>query len=305
MDFYTQVNDFYNRYRYDLTSDEVSQIEAFLDDFEPLDEDETFDGIVTDANIKPFDTSVSVDFDKIISDDVIKTTLTPAKKIKSKSHDLSIDDIVSDLTFNIPMVQKQRLKPLDSKAQVEMPIVRKRRKQWAGQPTFRTVEFDPKKAFSYMFRSFKRKLPEIGQIDSKTLEQRMRRSVSHVYIKADLNVIETKTRELDANLHEAFMSLGYLLFEREQENTSARKDAWDFYMNPDALDDFLNDAYAPTTVAFVELHAKMKEFIKDEWYKYRESGLSERAKAYGYHLSQSDVSKLESSDKSFLTNTLN
>src|SRR5699024_10336171 len=57
---------------------------------------------------------------------------------------------------------------------ITFPHMRKRRKQWAGQPTYRTAELEPKKMKGYSMRSLMRKMPTITPLLHKQVQERMK-----------------------------------------------------------------------------------------------------------------------------------
>ena len=128
----------------------------------------------------------------------------------------------------------------------------------------------------------------------------MKRSISHTMFKAEITTYETQKSRMELELFDAYEQFATQLFELEQENTSAKKDAWDFAMPSGALDDFIKDHYAPTIRAFAELPSEMKAFIAKEWNEYGERARKERQNAYGYNLTQQDVDNLQDADLSYM-----
>lgn len=213
------------------------------------------------------------------------------------------DELIEGMKFNITNdenVETRKVKPLDTRIYPNKPIVRKRRKQWGGKPNFRTVEFNPRKSVGYALRSMKRHLPKLELISIKDVQQKMKRSISHVHIKAEVTTFETQKSRMEVDLFDAYDTFARHLFELEQESTDNKKDAWDVTMPSGALDDFIKDHYSPTITAFAELPSDMRDFIAKEWNEYGENSRKGREQAYGYNLTKEQVGNLQDADLSFL-----
>lgn len=213
------------------------------------------------------------------------------------------DELIEGMKFNISNdenVETRKSKPLDTRVYPNKPIVRKRRKQWGGKPNFRTVEFNPRKSVGYALRSMKRHLPKIDHLSIKDVQEKMKRSVSHVHIKAEVTTFETQKSRMEVDLFDAYDTFARHLFELEQEGTDNKKDAWDVTMPSGALDDFIKDHYSPTITAFAELPSDMRDFIAKEWNEYGENSRKGREQAYGYNLTKEQVGNLQDADLSFL-----
>ena len=213
------------------------------------------------------------------------------------------DDLIEGMKFNITNdenVETRKVKPLDTRVYPNKPIVRKRRQQWGGKPNFRTVEFNPRKSVGYALRSMKRHLPKIDHLSIKDVQEKMKRSVSHVHIKAEVTTFETQKSRMEVDLFDAYDTFARHLFELEQESTDNKKDAWDVTMPSGALDDFIKDHYSPTITAFAELPSDMRDFIAKEWNEYGENSRKGREQAYGYNLSKEQVGNLQDADLSYL-----
>lgn len=193
-----------------------------------------------------------------------------------------------------------QLKVLGERIYPEKPIVRKRRKQWGGKPTHRTYDLNVAKSKGYAMRSMKRKLPKIEKLSIKDEKERVKRSISHIHLKAELTKIETQQSRLELDLLDAYKEFAYYLFELEQENTDNTKDAWDVAIPAGALDDFIYDTYEPNIKAFANLPSEIKGFIAKDWEMYDVNVIRTRQSAYGYNLSKEQVERLQDADKSYL-----
>lgn len=146
----------------------------------------------------------------------------------------------------------------------------------------------------------KRHLPKLELISIKDVQQKMKRSISHVHIKAEVTTFETQKSRMEVDLFDAYDTFARHLFELEQESTDNKKDAWDVTMPSGALDDFIKDHYSPTITAFAELPSDMRDFIAKEWNEYGENSRKGREQAYGYNLTKEQVGNLQDADLSFL-----
>src|SRR5699024_5515747 len=107
--------------------------------------------------------------------------------------------------------------------------LRIRRKQWAGQPTYRTAEIEPKKAKGYSMRTLMRKMPTITPSIHKQVQERMKRSISHIplWSRIEISPIESLKYNFDLNLWEAHVAFCERLFPLEQATTDIKAQAWD------------------------------------------------------------------------------
>lgn len=222
--------------------------------------------------------------------------------------DNSIDDVSDKLLLSDIEVESNTLKSVISQLEpmnIPLPHMRKRRKQWAGKPTFRqdVSDFNVKRTKGYSMRSMLYKFPKLEVIPYKELKSRLKRSISHVQLwsKVQITGFETVKSRFELDLYDAHKQFCYVLFEREQENTSARKDAWDTYLPSGMLEQFIESNYVPTMRGFSELPSKMKSFISSAWDEYSETARNERQERYGMNLTSEDVNKLQDSDKSIFT----
>lgn len=221
--------------------------------------------------------------------------------------DNSIDDMSNKLTLS-EVEDNSNLKSIVSQLEIvniELPHMRKRRKQWGGKPTFRqnVSDFNVNRAKGYSMRSMLYKFPKFEVIPYKQLKSRMKRSISHVQLWSKVNItgFETVKSRFDLDLYDAHKQFCYTLFEQEQENTSARKDAWDTYLPSGMLEQFIESSYIPSLRGFSELPSKMKAFISSAWDTYSETARNERQERYGMNLTSEEVNKLQNSDKSIFT----
>ena len=174
---------------------------------------------------------------------------------------------------------------------ITFPHMRKRRKQWAGQPTYRTAEIEPKKVKGYSMRSLMRKMPTITPLLHKQVQERMKRSISHIQLwtRVEITPIESLKYNFDLNLWEAHVAFCERLFHLEQENTDMKAQAWDIYLPSGLLEDFIESHYEPTISGFAGLPSAMKSFIASAWDEYQYEARSQRQDRYGMNLSKKDV----------------
>src|SRR5699024_2684863 len=174
---------------------------------------------------------------------------------------------------------------------ITFPHMRKRRKQWAGQPTYRTAEIEPKKAKGYSMRSLMRKMPTITPLLHKQVQERMKRSISHIQLwsRIEISPIESLKYNFDLNLWEAHVAFCERLFYLEQANTDMKAQAWDIYLPSGLLEDFIESYYEPTISGFAGLPSAMKSFIASAWDEYKYEARNQRQERYGMNLSKQDV----------------
>lgn len=298
---YQEIKDFFDDYKDRLTSEEIKTFEDFFGKYKSEDD---FINALDDADADTDFTLPEVERDY----SGLKTDLT-VEDIDDYTNNLGwlLTEFTDDTLVEIikPSItptglNKANLKPLDERVYPNKPIVRKRRKQWGGKPTYRTVELNVAKSKGYALRSMKRKLPKLDHLSIKETKERMKRSISHVQIKADLTTFETLNSRFELDLMTVYKEFAHYLFELEQEDTAAKKDAWNVAMPSGVFEDFINDTYEPKLIAFANLHSEIKAFIAKEWNEYGERSLKARQQAYGYHLSKDDVDKLKDADQSYL-----
>ena len=297
---YPEILDFYEEYKYALSSDERAEFNEF---FNTYPNERSF---VESVDIEPI-TSLEftvpehiyvTDKPKVFSADPLQEEIEIVFSLVD-----DFDELISGMKSPISYVEKSdrhKPMPLDSWTYPEKALVRKRRKQWGGKPNYRTYDFSPSKSVGYALRSMKRHLPTIEVISIKDVQEKMKRSISHIHIKADITPFETQRSRMEVDLFDAYEEFATHLFELEQENTDNKKDAWDVTMPSGALDDFIRDNYSPTIVAFAELPSEMRDFIAKEWNEYGEKSRKGREQAYGYNLSKEQVGNLQDADKSYL-----
>ncbi|WP_210142987.1 hypothetical protein [Staphylococcus sp. GDY8P44P] len=174
---------------------------------------------------------------------------------------------------------------------ITFPHMRKRRKQWAGQPTYRTAELEPKKMKGYSMRSLMRKMPTITPLLHKQVQERMKRSISHIQLwsRIEISPIESLKYNFDLNLWEAHVAFCERLFYLEQANTDMKAQAWDIYLPSGLLEDFIESYYEPTISGFAGLPSAMKSFIASAWDEYKYEARNQRQERYGMNLSKQDV----------------
>lgn len=298
---YKEIKEFYDDNKFYMTSDEVETFENFFSEYES--EDDFIDALDNaDADTDFTLPSVERDFSSLKTDLTVSDKDDYMSSLQWLSDDIIDDDLAESIKPNITPtgLNKVDLKPLDERVFPQKPIVRKRRKQWGGKPTFRTVELNTRKSKGYAMRSMKRNLPKLDHLSIKETKERMKRSISHVHIKTELTTFETQQSRMELDLLDAYKDFAYFLFELEQEDTAAKKDAWDVAIPAGALDDFIHDTYEPKLMAFANLHSEIKAFIAKEWNEYGERSLKARQQAYGYNLSKEQVDNLQDADKSYM-----
>lgn len=174
---------------------------------------------------------------------------------------------------------------------ITFPHMRKRRKQWGGQPTYRTAEIEPKKVKGYSMRSLMRKMPTIEPLRHKQIQERMKRSISHIQLwtRVEITPIESLKYNFDLNLYDAHVEFCERLFHLEQENTDIKAQAWDIYLPSGLLEDFIESYYEPTISGFAGLPSAMKSFIASAWDEYQYEARNQRQERYGMNLTKKDV----------------
>lgn len=298
---YQTIMDFYDDNKDKMTTDEVLAFERFFDKYKSEDD------FIAELDSADADTEFTLprverDFTGLKTDLTTEDVEDYTDELKWLSLEFIEDFLVESIKPSITPTgtNKVDLKPLDEHVYPNKPIVRKRRKQWGGKPTFRTVELNAAKSKGYALRSMKRKLPKLDHLSIKETKERMKRSISHIHLKAELTTFETQQSRMELDLLDAYKEFAYYLFELEQENTDAKKDAWDVAIPSGALDDFIHDTYEPKIMAFANLHSEIKGFIAKEWNEYGERSLKARQQAYGYNLSKEQVDNLQDADKSYM-----
>lgn len=298
---YNTIKDFYEDNKAYMTTDEVLAFERFFDKYRSEDDFiAELDSADADSNFML--TKVERDFSGLKVDLTTEDMEDYLLDLEWLSFQFVDDDFVESIKPSITGSDliKVDFKPLGERVYPNKPIVRKRRKQWSGKPTYRTVELNVKKSKGYAFRSMKRKLPKLDRLSIKETKERMKRSISHIHLKTELTTFETQKSRMELDLLDAYKEFAYYLFELEQEDTASKKDAWDVAIPSGALDDFILDTYQPNIKAFANLHSEIKGFIAKEWNEYGERSLKARQQAYGYNLSKEQVDSLQDADKSYM-----
>ena len=194
-----------------------------------------------------------------------------------------------------------QLKVLGERIYPEKPIVRKRRKQLGGKPTHRTYDLNVAKSKGYAMRSMKRKLPKIEKLSIKDEKERVKRSISHIHLKAELTKFETQQSRLEIDLQDTYKEFAYYLLKLEQEKDgSTNKDGWDTGIPAGVFGDFIYDTYEPRLIAFARLESKIKAFLAIDWEMCEVNVTRTRKPAYNYNLSKEQVGKLTDADKPYL-----
>ncbi|PYE03983.1 hypothetical protein BDW31_1372 [Staphylococcus sp. AtHG25] len=298
---YNTIKDFYEDNKAYLTTDEVLAFERFFDKYRSED-DFIAELDSADADTNFMLTRVERDFSGLKVDLTTEDIEDYLLDLEWLSFQFVDDDFVKSIKPSITSSDliKVDLKPIGERVYPSKPIVRKRRKQWGGKPTYRTIDLNVKKSKGYAFRSMKRKLPKLDHLSIKETKERMKRSISHIHLKTELTTFETQQSRMELDLLDAYKNFAYYLFELEQEDTAAKKDAWDVAIPAGALDDFIHDTYQPNLMTFANLHSEIKSFIAKEWNEYGERSLKARQQAYGYNLSKEQVDSLQDADKSYM-----
>lgn len=158
-----------------------------------------------------------------------------------------------------------------------------------------------KKSKGYALRSMKRKLPKIEKISVEETREHVKRSISHIPIKAELTTIETQQSRLEIDLQDTYKELAYYLLKLEQEKDgSTNKDGWDVSMPSGVFEDFIHDTYEPKLITFARLESKIKAFLTIDWDMCEVNVTRTRKTAYNYNLSKEQVGKLTDADKPYL-----
>jgi len=212
------------------------------------------------------------------------------------------DDIPTLFEKMLPFEESERLKPIDfDKVMIPFPHMRKRRKQWAGKPTYRTYDLNAVKSRGYAMRSFAKHFPVLTPYNFRQTKERTFRSLSHSYPWkfAKMTPFETLKTRFDDDLFNAYKDLGYKVMQTEMY-TDGMQDAWQMYMSEGVFEQFLQDTYAPTIMAFAELTGAVKDFIANEWDKYAKEARSGREERYGMSLTNEQIDSLQDADLSYL-----
>ena len=293
---YKTISDFYDDVKPQLTYDEQKMFQTFFNKYESEED-------WTEIQVNPIDYEITYPEGGVYP---TKARVTLELDYMECLNNIYVGHIDLDETY-IPKAKiteigngNRNLKPIDLRVYPDKPTVRRRRKQWGGKPTYRTFELNPRKSRGYAMRSLKKHLPKIEILNYKKTRETMRRSISHTLMKTEITPIETQKVRMALDLFDAYQQFGYYLFELEQEDTSAKKDAWWTYMSETALDDFLADTFQPNAITFAELRTRIKEFIKNSWDNYDDEAHTVRQSAYGYNLSREQVKQLQNADKSYM-----
>lgn len=309
MGLYKELNDFYNDHQSDMTSEQVKTFKAFLDYYENdqdlVDSFGNDDVLVFDYVEEPLKTPEIDDVDYQQMKQHVRQKVQTREENPlyhyAKEIDGEIDHIAKDMlnTINInTMTQDLTGLPQIDEVYPDKPIVRKRRKQWGGVPTYRN-DFDPMKAFAYILRSY-RKLMKVSYFTEQDVVSSMRRSISHIYFKEKVTPIRTQEMDLEEALYDAYFEYVHALFTDLQEDTEARKRAWEEYIDADVVTEVIKDTFAPTLDAFMNAEDKLKKEIGQKWKDYREESFTTRAESQGLKLTKQQVDKLQNADKDYM-----
>lgn len=184
---------------------------------------------------------------------------------------------------------------------LDPPLVRQMRKQWGGVPRVQTqvANFDPKRALGYAKRSLGYKAPSIVLLTVKQDLERLKRSLAHTRIKAEVSLIETVKLNLEQALFYAYSDFAKQLLANEHK-TAAMVDAWDEYIPASLIEEFIAETYEPTIRAFSKVEDLIKDFIAEAWDKYGKAARVARQGRYDMNLSAEQINDLQDADKSYL-----
>lgn len=308
MGLYKELNDFYNDHQSDMTSDQVKTFKAFLKNY--YDEQDFMDTFGNDDSLE-YDDNASLTTPEIVDVDYQQMKQHVRQKVQTREEnplyhyakdlDGEINNIAKDMLNTIRIdTASQHLDTLPKveKVYFDKPTVRKRRKQWGGVPTYRK-DFDSMKAFGYILRSY-RKLMKLSYFTEQDVVSSMRRSISHIYFKEKVTPVRTQEMDLEEALYDAYFEYVHALFTELQEDTEARKIAWEEYIDYDVVSELIKDSFAPTTEAFMDAEHELKEKIANQWNEYRKESFEARAEGQNKKLTKEQVDKLPNADKSYM-----
>lgn len=309
MGTYQELSDFYNEHKDDMTSEQEKKFKSFLDSY--YDDADLIDAFGKDDTLILDYEEESLKAPEIDNVDYQHMKQHVRKKVQTREEnplyhyakelDGEIDNIAKDMLNTVKL--NTATQDLDTLPKIEevypdKPIVRKRRKQWGGVPTYRN-DFDPMKAFGYILRSY-RKLMKIPYFTEQDVVSSMRRSISHIYFKEKVTPIRTQEMDLEEALYDAYFDYVHALFTDLQEDTEARKRAWEEYIDEDVVTEVIKDNFAPTLDAFMEAEDKLKKEIGDKWEDYKEQSFTTRAESQGYKLDEQQVENLQDADDTYM-----
>lgn len=309
MGLYKELNDFYNDHQSDMTSEQVKTFKAFLDYYENdqdlVDSFGNDDVLVFDYVEEPLKTPEIDDVDYQQMKQHVRQKVQTREENPlyhyAKELDGEIDNIAKDMLNTVKL--NTSTQDLDTLTKVEevypdKPIVRKRRKQWGGVPTYRN-DFDAMKSFGYILRSYRKQM-KISYFTEQDVVSSMRRSISHIYFKEKVTPIRTQEMDLEEALYDAYFDYVHALFTDLQEDTEARKRAWEEYIDEDVVTEVIKDNFAPTLDAFMNAEDKLKKEIGNKWEEYKEQSFTTRAESQGYKLDEQQVENLQDADDSYM-----
>ena len=200
--------------------------------------------------------------------------------------------------------KKPNYEPIASK-DIDMPHIRQKRKQWAGEPRVKTsnfYDFNPTVAFGYIKRSVATKIA----IPTKTSYKKIRRSAlgqtGHALV-GDNNLftpIRTQKLNFEEGMLEAYINAG-LGELKIQLNTKKRREAFSTYVASEAACiAYLRGIFRPTVSAFMGLEDAIKDFITDGWERYGEQAMEARSERLGMNLTDEEVKNLPDADRSII-----
>lgn len=306
---YQEISDFYNEHKDDMTSEQVNTFKDFLDSYDNdadlIAEFGKNDTLLLDYYEEPIQSPEITDVDyQHMKQSVRKKVKTREENPLyhyAKDLDGEINNIAKDMLNNLKL--SPATQDLDSLPRVEevypdKPTVRKRRKQWGGVPTYRN-DFDSTKAFAYILRSY-RKLMKVSYFTEQDVVSSVRRSISHIYFKEKVTPIRTQEMDLEEALYDAYFEYANALFVKLQEDTEARKIAWEEYIDKDVVSEMIKETFAPTVDAFRHAEDELKKKIGEKWEDYREGSFTTRAESQGLKLTKQQVEKLQNADKDYM-----
>lgn len=306
---YQEISDFYNEHKNDMTSEQANTFKDFLESYDNdadlINEFGKNDTLLLDYEEEPLKAPeiTNVDYQHMKQHVRQKVQTREENPLYHYAKDLDgeINNIAKDMLNNLKLTPATQ--DLDSLPQIDevypdKPIVRKRRKQWGGVPTYRN-DFDPMKAFAYILRSY-RKLMKVSYFTEQDVVSSMRRSISHIYFKEKVTPIRTQEMDLEEALYDAYSEYVNALFVKLQEDTEARKRAWEEYIDKDVVGEMIKETFAPTVDAFRHAEDKLKERIGEKWEDYKEQSFTTRAESQGYKLDEQQVENLQDADDTYM-----
>ena len=209
---FNELIEFYEEWGRYLSHSDRAQFDGFISDYvdnhnEMLDDSVYFDPTDYSNALE----NVFNDYSVTQAPNVVSTALYLDDDFQYLS--VLLDDSINQLKGALPLIEtlnhNVNIKPLDERVYPNKALVRRRRKQWGGTPNYKTFELNPRKSKGYALRSIKRQLPNVDGLSIKRATERMKRSISHIHIKADLTGFETQSSRLEVDLYDTFKHFGY------------------------------------------------------------------------------------------------